>query len=86
MIYYYTLLVVFAVIVYMMVVDQNVAAYIDLLWKLAGIQFRRFLFIIRYKPRLMWDTWNLKRTIKGKKGDWADKAVEDILKEQDKTI
>lgn len=85
MIYYYTLLVIFAVIVYMMVVDQNVAAYIDLLSKLAGIQFRRFLFIIRYKPRLMWDTWNLKRTIKGMKGDWADKAVEDILKERDKT-
>lgn len=85
MIYYYTLLVVFAVIAYMMVVDQNVAAYIDLLTKLAGIQFRRFLFIIRYKPRLMWDTWNLKRTIKGKKGDWADKEALKLLNELNNT-
>lgn len=85
MIYYYSLLIVFAVIVYMMMVDQNVAVYIDLLWKLLGVQFRRFLFILKFKPRLMWDTWNLKRTIKGKKNDWADQVASEIIKERDKT-
>lgn len=86
MIYYYSLLVVFAVIVYMMTVDQNVATYIDLLWKLAGVQFRRFLFIIKFKPRLMWDTWNLKRTIKNNKKDWASVSAEEIIKDRDKNL
>lgn len=85
MLYYYSLLIVFAVIVYMMVVDENVAIYINLMWKMAGVQFRRFLFIIKFKPRLMWDTWNLKRTIKGKKGDWADKEALKLLNELNHT-
>lgn len=67
----------------MIVVDANVGAFIILLWKYAGVQFRRFLFILTFKPRLVWDTWNLKRTIKGKKGDWADREAEKILKDLD---
>ena len=83
MAYYYTLLIIFAVIAYMIVVDSNVAQYIILLWKLVGVQIRRGIFILTFKPRLMWDTWNIKRTIAGKKKDWADVAAEKLAKELD---
>lgn len=85
MIYYYTLLTIFAILCYMIVVDANVGTFIILMWKYAGVQIRRFLFILKFKPRLMWDTWNLKRTIKGKKNDWADQAASEIIKERDQT-
>ena len=84
MTYYYTLLLIFAIIAYMISVDSNVAQYLILLWKLIGVQFRRFIFILQFKPRLMWDTWNLKRTIAGKKKDWADVAAEKLAQELDK--
>lgn len=85
MTYYYILLTIFAILCYMIVVDANVSAFIVLLWKYVGVQINRFIFILKFKPRLMWDTWNLKRTIKGKKGDWADLEAEKILKDLDKT-
>lgn len=85
MTYYYALLFVFAIIAYMIAVDANVAQYITLLWKLAGVQIRRGIFILKFKPRLMWDTWNIKRTIKGKKKDWADVAAEQLAQELDIT-
>jgi hypothetical protein len=83
MIYYYTLLIIFAVVAYMIAVDANVAQYIILLWKLAGIQIRRGIFILTFKPRLMWDTWNIKRTIAGRKKDWADVAAEKLAHDLD---
>lgn len=82
--YYYGLLLVFAIIAYMIAVDSNVAQYVVLLWKMLGVQFNRFIFILKFKPRLMWDTWNLKRTIKGKKKDWADVAAEELAQELDR--
>lgn len=83
MAYYYTLLIIFAVIAYMIAVDSNVAQYIILLWKLAGVQIRRGIFILTFKPRLMWDTWNIKRMIKSKKKDWADVAAEKLAQDLD---
>lgn len=83
MAYYYTLLIIFAVIAYMIAVDANVAQYIILLWKLVGVQVRRGIFILTFKPRLMWDTWNIKRTIAGRKKDWADVAAEKLAQDLD---
>lgn len=62
--YYYGLLLVFGVIAYMIVVDKNVAAYIILLGKLAKLQVNRFIFWIKFYPRLRFDTFWLKRKSK----------------------
>lgn len=83
MTYYYALLLVFAIIAYMIAVDSNVSQYIILLWKLAGVQIRRGIFILTFKPRLMWDTWNIKRTIAGRKNDWADVAAKKLAQDLD---
>lgn len=48
--YYYILLAIFAIIAYMMIVDKNVAAYIDLLFKIFKINIERFFWIIKYHP------------------------------------
>jgi hypothetical protein len=31
----------------------------------------------------MWDTWNIKRTIAGKKNDWADVAAKKLAQDLD---
>lgn len=41
--YYYTWFALFAIIAYVIVVDPNVAKYITLLWKLAVVNFHRFI-------------------------------------------
>lgn len=77
------LLLIFTTIAYMMVVDQNVAQYIVLLWKLAHVNIRKGIFLLKFYPRLMWDTWNIKRTIVGKKSDWADVTARKLAQELD---
>jgi len=62
--YYYGLLLVFGVVAYMIVVDKNVAAYIVLLGKVAKLQVNRFIFWIKFYPRLRFDTFWLKRKSK----------------------
>jgi hypothetical protein len=49
--YYYILLSIFAVILYMMIVDANVAAYIDLQIKMLGLNIRRFYWLLRFHPK-----------------------------------
>lgn len=44
------LIIVFGVIFYMMWVDQNVADYIVLVFKLVNINIQRFLWMIKYHP------------------------------------
>lgn len=83
MTYYYTLLLVFGIIAYMIAVDSNVATFLILLWKLTCVNIRRGIFLIKFYPRLAWDTWNIKRTIAGKKKDWADVAAEKLVQELD---
>lgn len=83
MIYYYTLLLIFGIIAYMMVVDQNVAQYIVLLWKLTHVNIRKGIFLLKFYPRLMWDTFNIKRTVSGKKDDWADVTARKLAQELD---
>lgn len=62
--YYYGLLLVFGVVAYMIIVDKNVATYIVLLGKLAKLQVNRFIFWIKFYPRLRFDTFWLKRKSK----------------------
>lgn len=62
--YYYGLLLVFGVIAYMIVIDKNVATYIILLGKLAKLNINRFIFWLKFYPRLRFDTFWLKRKSK----------------------
>lgn len=62
--YYYGLLLVFGVVAYMIVVDKNVAIYIVLLGKLAKLNINRFIFWVKFYPRLRFDTFWLKRKSK----------------------
>jgi hypothetical protein len=83
MTYYYTLLLIFGIITYMIVVDSNVAQFIVLLWKLTEVNIRRGIFLIKFYPRLVLDTMNIKRIIKGKKDDWADVAARKLAQDLD---
>lgn len=62
--YYYGLLLVFGVVAYMIVIDKNVAIYIVLLGKLAKLNINRFIFWLKFYPRLRFDTFWLKRKSK----------------------
>jgi len=73
--YYYTWFALFAVIAYVIIVDSNVAKYVILLWKLAVVNFHRFIFWVKFYPRLRWDTWNLKRM--------GEKRARELRKELD---
>jgi len=63
MYYYYTLLLIFAIIAYMISVDQNMATYIVLLYKLLKINIQRLLFMAKMYPRLFLDFWMMKRRL-----------------------
>jgi len=62
--YYYLLLAVFGVIAYMIIVDKNVATYIVLLGKMAKLKVSRFIFWLKFYPRLQFDTFWLKQKSK----------------------
>lgn len=50
-IYQIVLFIFFAVISIIIVLDKNVAEYIDLLFKFMNLQFQRYLFIVKYHPK-----------------------------------
>ena len=52
MIYYYSLFTIFAIIVTMMIIDQNVGEYIFLLTKLLKSKVERLYWMIRFHPVL----------------------------------
>jgi hypothetical protein len=58
--YYFYLFIPFAVVVYMIAVDENVAKYIILMFNLLRINVARFIFWIKFYPRLRFDTAVLK--------------------------
>jgi hypothetical protein len=59
---YYTFLFgCFAIAIYMISVDKNVADFISLLYRFALIQASRVWFIILMYPRLRYETFLLKR-------------------------
>lgn len=63
MYYYYTLLFIFAIIAYMIAVDSNVATYVVLLFKLLRINIIRMSFMVKMYPRLLFDSWSIKRRL-----------------------
>ena len=48
--YYYTLFIIFTVIVTMMILDNNVSDYIDLLFKILKLNTERLIWMIRFHP------------------------------------
>jgi hypothetical protein len=48
--YYYTLFIIFTVIVTMMILDHNVSEYINLLFKILKVNIERFIWMIRFHP------------------------------------
>jgi len=50
MIYYYTLFSLFAIVVTMMIIDQNVSTYIFLLSKSAKLNIERLFWMMRFHP------------------------------------
>ena len=54
-IYYMFPLACFTAVAYMMYVDPNVSKFIVLLYKLGQINFRRFIFWLKFYPKLRYD-------------------------------
>jgi len=61
--YYFYIFVPFAIVLYMMSVDENVGKFIDLIFKLLRVQIMRAIFWLKFYPKLRYDTYMLKRKI-----------------------
>ena len=59
MLYYYALFTVFAVLAYMIVVDKNVAIFIELMVRFAWVQIKRAWWIVRFHPANPIPRWTL---------------------------
>lgn len=46
-----TLLIIFGVVAYMMIVDRNVADYLTLVFKVIKLNFERYMWMIRFHPK-----------------------------------
>jgi len=46
-----TLLIIFGVIAYMMIVDKNVGEYLTLIFKIMKVNVERYIWMIRFHPR-----------------------------------
>lgn len=69
--YYYALLSVFAIIVYMMAVDENVGKWVWLQFQLLRIYFAKRWFILTLGIRLKYDNWRLMRALKKIRKDYG---------------
>lgn len=49
--YQYLVLVVFSIVLWLMIVDPNVAEYVNLIFKIIGVNFRRFVWMVQYHPK-----------------------------------
>jgi hypothetical protein len=61
--YYYALLTIFAVVVYMMAVDENVGKWILLQLQLFRINMMKRWFVLTLGIRLRYDNYKLKRAL-----------------------
>jgi hypothetical protein len=59
MLYYYAIFTVFAIIAYMIVVDKNVAIFIELMARFAVVQVKRAWWIVRFHPANPIPRWTL---------------------------
>lgn len=62
--YYYVLLTIFAVVAALMILDQNIAMYVDLRLKMLWINIRRMWILTTMYPSLMFDKWKFQRALK----------------------
>ncbi len=46
-----TLLIIFGVVGYMMIVDENVATYITLVFKMTILNIERFFWMVKFHPK-----------------------------------
>lgn len=49
--YYYALFLVFSILAVMIVLDENVAIYVTLIFKIIRVNMERTLWMIRFHPR-----------------------------------
>lgn len=59
MLYYYATFTVFAILCYMIVVDKNIAIFIELMIRYAGVQLKRAWWIVRFHPINPIPRWTL---------------------------
>lgn len=71
--YYYIVFSIFAIILVMMILDQNVSAYIDLQFKKIILDIKRIYWMIRLHPDNPIARWNLERR--------AKRQAEQLMKE-----
>lgn len=62
--YYYVLLTFFAVIAALMILDPNIAAFIDIQFRFAIINLRKAWILTRMYPSLMLDKWRFQRALR----------------------
>ena len=62
--YYYVLLTFFAVIAALMILDPNIAAFIDIRFRFAIINLRKAWILTRMYPSLMLDKWRFQRALR----------------------
>lgn len=46
-----TLLIIFGIVAYMMIVDKNVGDYLTLVFKMIKLNFERYMWMIRFHPK-----------------------------------
>lgn len=68
--YYYALLSVFAIIVYMMAVDENVGRWVWLQFQLLRINVIKRWFVLTLGIRLRYDNYKLKRALEKIRKDY----------------
>ncbi len=51
------LLIIFGVIAYMMIIDENVAIYITLIFKILKVNTERLIWMIKFHPNNFITTW-----------------------------
>jgi hypothetical protein len=85
MIYYYSLFTVFALIVTMIIIDQNVEDYIVLITKLLKSKIERLYWMIRFHPVIFsspigkW--WMMRKHMRT-----AEKLAQELSKKQDEVL
>ena len=55
--YYYTLFIAFTIIATMIVLDNNVGAYITLIFKILKVNTERLIWMIKFHPNNFITTW-----------------------------
>jgi hypothetical protein len=71
------LLLIFAVVAYMMIIDKNVGQYLTLVFKITQVNIQRLLWMVKYHPNNFVTTW-----IQNRKYDRIAKELEKEFSQQ----